>query len=81
MFASGRDGFNEYPLSRQEQLERVRTELLEHTVLFDRDVASLRVLDLPRLIQAKPNANRPKDRAVLPLLIATLDERKRQGGR
>jgi hypothetical protein len=56
-------------------------ELLEHTVSFDREGTSLRVLDLPRLNQAKSNANRPKDRAVLPLLIATLDERNRQGGR
>lgn len=56
-------------------------ELLEHTVSFDRAGTSLRVLDLPRLIQAKSSANRPKDRAVLPLLIATLDERNRQSNR
>lgn len=36
-----------------------------------------RVLGLERLIAVKARANRPKDRAVLPLLIATLDERKR----
>jgi hypothetical protein len=35
----------------------------------------VRVLDLPRLIAVKARANRPKDRAVLPLLLATLDER------
>jgi hypothetical protein len=36
------------------------------------------VLDLPRLIQVKAKANRPKDRAVLPVLLATLDERTRK---
>lgn len=34
------------------------------------------VLGLPRLIEVKARANRAKDRAVLPLLIATLDEQK-----
>ena len=34
------------------------------------------VLGLPWLIEVKARANRAKDRAVLPLLIATLDEQK-----
>ena len=37
-----------------------------------------RVLDLPRLIAVKTRANRPKDRAVIPLLLATLDERRKR---
>lgn len=35
----------------------------------------LRVLDLPTLIAVKTRAGRPKDRLVLPILIATLQER------
>ena len=35
----------------------------------------LRVLDLPTLITVKTKAGRPKDRLVLPILIATLEER------
>ena len=37
----------------------------------------LHVLDLPTLIAAKTKAGRPKDRIVLPILIATLQERDR----
>jgi hypothetical protein len=37
----------------------------------------LRVLGLPRLIAVKARAGRPKDRAVLPVLVATLDEQIR----
>lgn len=36
------------------------------------------VLDLPMLIEVKARAGRAKDRWVLPLLIATLEERERQ---
>lgn len=35
----------------------------------------LHVLDLPTLITEKTKAGRPKDRLVLPILIATLEER------
>jgi hypothetical protein len=42
--------------------------------------AEIRVLGLARLIEVKARANRPKDRAVLPVLIATLDEQKRRPG-
>lgn len=37
----------------------------------------LRVLDLPTLIAVKTKAGRPKDRVVLPILIATLQERNK----
>ena len=52
-------------------------ELVPHTVeLSDFDM-KLRVLDLPMLIKVKAEANRPKDRMALPILIATLDERQK----
>jgi len=35
--------------------------------------------DLPTLIEEKTRANRPKDRAMVPLLLATLEERRRRG--
>ena len=50
-------------------------EILADTVLVEAAGATIRVLDLPRLIAVKAAANRPKDRAVLPVLLATLDER------
>jgi hypothetical protein len=50
-------------------------EILPDTILLP----PVRVLDLPRLIRVKAAANRPKDRVVLPILIATLDERLRRG--
>ena len=39
---------------------------------------TVRVLNLPSLIDAKERAGRPKDLAVLPLLRATLDESRRR---
>ena len=52
-------------------------ELVPHTVeLSDFDM-KLRVLDLPMLIKVKAEANRPKDRMALPILMATLDERQK----
>lgn len=55
-------------------------ELLADTVLVDiGDGKLVRVLSLSRLIAAKAHAGRPKDRAVLPVLMATLDEQKRRG--
>jgi hypothetical protein len=39
---------------------------------------TIRVLDLPALIETKQRAGRPKDLATLPLLRATLDELKRR---
>ncbi|MBK7583423.1 MAG: hypothetical protein IPI67_24935 [Myxococcales bacterium] len=51
-------------------------ELVEDTLLVETGSVVVRVLGLPRLIEVKARANRAKDRAVLPLLIATLDEQK-----
>jgi hypothetical protein len=47
-------------------------ELLSETVLLPIGDRRIRVLSLPRLIEAKERAGRPKDLAVLPLLRATL---------
>jgi hypothetical protein len=52
-------------------------ELLPTTDLFELDGTEIRVLSLERIIQAKAKAGRPKDKAVLPLLLATLDERRK----
>lgn len=52
-------------------------QLLADTVLVENDAVRLRVLGLRRLIAVKARAGRPKDRAVLPLLMATLDENER----
>ncbi len=41
--------------------------------------SGVRVLALARLIRVKAAANRAKDRAVLPVLIATLDDLRRRG--
>jgi hypothetical protein len=43
----------------------------------DLGVARARVLSLERLIQIKQRLGRPKDQAMLPLLLATLDETNR----
>jgi hypothetical protein len=50
-------------------------ELLPHSVSVRDEGRLLYVLDLRTLITAKTNAGRPKDRIVLPILIATLQER------
>lgn len=47
---------------------------MDNTQLTD-EARSLRVLDLPTLIAVKIRADRPKDRLVLPILIATFEER------
>jgi hypothetical protein len=52
-------------------------EIVADTVVVDNGTFTLRVLDLPRLITVKAKAGRPKDRAVLPVLVATLDEQRR----
>jgi hypothetical protein len=51
-------------------------EILPDAVVIDAGGYVVRVLGLPRLIREKSRANRPKDRAVLPVLIATLDEQQ-----
>ena len=55
-------------------------EVLSDTVLVQVDDVTLRILALSRLIRVKARAGRPKDRAVLPLLIAALDEQQRTRG-
>jgi hypothetical protein len=50
-------------------------ELFQHTETVVDEGRTLYVLDLPTLIAVKTAAGRPKDRMVLPLLIATLEER------
>ena len=55
-------------------------ELLPHTEEFPHGDMRLRVLDLPTLIAVKAAAGRPKDRVTVPILIATLEERKRRTG-
>jgi hypothetical protein len=50
-------------------------ELLPHSQSIVDEGRLLRVLDLPTLITVKTKAGRPKDRLVLPILIATLEER------
>lgn len=52
-------------------------ELLAHSEALVDEGRHLRVLDLATLIQVKTKAGRPKDRVMLPLLIATLQERKK----
>jgi hypothetical protein len=52
-------------------------ELLPHTVVLEDGDLKLRVLDLPTLIDVKAATGRAKDRAVLPILIATLEEQRR----
>jgi len=52
--------------------------LFADTVLVENGSIQLRVLELHRLIAVKARAGRPKDRAVLPVLMATLDEQKRR---
>lgn len=51
-------------------------ELLAHSELLVEEGRLLRVLDLPTLIAVKTMAGRPKDRVVLPILIATLRARE-----
>lgn len=52
-------------------------ELLSHSESVTDEGRLLRVLDLPTLIEVKTRAGRPKDMLVLPILIATLQERDR----
>ena len=54
-------------------------ELLQRTVSMTLSGGmTVRVLSLSALIEAKERAGRPKDLAALPVLRATLDERKRR---
>ena len=51
-------------------------ELLPDSISIALGSVTVQVLGLARLIEVKARAGRPKDRAVLPVLIATLDEQK-----
>ena len=53
-------------------------ELLPHTEEFPHGDFRLRLLDLPTLIAVKSAVGRPKDRMVVPILIATLEERNKR---
>jgi hypothetical protein len=54
-------------------------ELEPDTVEVDLEGTKLLVLSLERVIMAKTRANRLKDRAALPVLLATLDAHRRRG--
>jgi hypothetical protein len=58
--------------------ERGYEELLPHTVEMTVQTFRVRVLDLETVIQLKEEAARDKDRAVLPILRRTLEEKGRQ---
>lgn len=49
-------------------------ELITRSVAFDIDGHSLQVASLDDIIHSKETADRPKDRAVLPILLALRDE-------
>ena len=48
-------------------------DLESHTVLVTDGRSTIRVVDLATLIEIKTRAGRPKDRLVLPILLALLD--------
>ncbi len=52
-------------------------EILPHSVLLELSGYRVRVLGLEKIIEAKTRAGRAKDKAVLPVLLATLDEQRR----
>lgn len=56
-------------------------ELFVHTEQVDLGPVLVRLLDLPTLIETKTAAGRPKDRLVIPILIATLEQRKLAQGK
>ena len=49
-------------------------ELLEHSILAEEDDLPVRVLDLETLIEVKTAAGRAKDRLMLPVLLALLNQ-------
>lgn len=53
-------------------------ELLEDTETVADGTSRFRVLSLPKLIEIKQKSRRAKDRMMLPLLIATLEEREKK---
>lgn len=55
-------------------------ELLSHSESVVDEGRALRVLDLPTLIAVKTKVGRAKDRMMLPILVATLEERSKVRG-
>lgn len=53
-------------------------QLLPHTEVLSDGDTSFRVLDLPTLIEVKMKTGRAKDRAVIPILMATLKAREQE---
>lgn len=53
-------------------------ELLPRSEILTDGSTRLRVLDLPTPIEVKASAGRPKDRIVVPILLALLAERERE---
>ena len=45
-------------------------ELIPHTIVLSDGEISIRVLDLDTLIEIKASTNRPRDKLVVPLLVA-----------
>jgi len=54
-------------------------ELITRSVEFEIDGHSLQVASLDDIIHSKETADRPKDRAVLPILLALREEISRRG--
>ena len=54
-------------------------ELLPHAEVVSDGGLRVNVLSLAKLIEVKAKAGRPKDKVVLPLLIAALEEQQRKG--
>ena len=54
-------------------------ELLPSTVVLELGELRVRVLRLEKIIEMKSRAGRAKDKAVLPVLLATLDEQRKAG--
>ncbi|MGB5816874.1 MAG: hypothetical protein WBI27_16915 [Thermoanaerobaculia bacterium] len=50
-------------------------EILEHSLVMGDEQLEIRVLDLPTLIEIKSAAARAKDRLMLPVLLALLEDR------
>lgn len=48
-------------------------ELVAHTVILSDGDVSIRVLDLETLIEVKASTKRPRDKLVVPLLVALLE--------
>jgi predicted nucleotidyltransferase len=53
-------------------------QILADTAWMERGSRRVRVITLERLIRVKAAAGRPKDRIVLPILVATLEEQRKR---